>query len=333
MNHTRENTEFTDQYRENPDHGPVTSTGGLRRPGGNARGSGIKRFIDMLDYNLWLLSGLAVGIAALMITWWIVSGQGPGGTPLPAMLRHESSQTEAAVNPAIDRQDGPRRVDASGSPTIDRLQEQLTALNDRLEMLTDSIAYLESKLIRAHVLTDSIITAEQKHGASISAGQQVNTNAARFEENPPPAAAPGQTTGHTGLAGMPRQAPGELGTPGTGRVAGAQSNTGQRPRDATGTVAVTESRTSVSQKQSAINPAGGPWVINLSSSPSKADADRFAAKARSLGIETQQQQVSVKGKRYWRVQTAGFSTADEAQAYAGTVSGKLGLKDVWITKR
>ena len=77
----------------------------------------------------------------------------------------------------------------------------------------------------------------------------------------------------------------------------------------------------------------GQWVVNLASSPSQADANRFAAMARSRGIETQQQQVTVKGKDYWRVQTTGFPTAAEAQTYAGTVREKLELPNVWITRR
>ncbi len=52
----------------------------------------------------------------------------------------------------------------------------------------------------------------------------------------------------------------------------------------------------------------GPWVINLVSSTSQADADRMAEKARSVGIETQQQQVMVKGTQYWRVQVTGFTS-------------------------
>ncbi len=77
----------------------------------------------------------------------------------------------------------------------------------------------------------------------------------------------------------------------------------------------------------------GPWVINLVSSPSKSDADRLEEKARSSDIQTQQQQVTVKGKQYWRVQITGFSTAGEARIYADTAMEKLGLKDVWIMKR
>ena len=77
----------------------------------------------------------------------------------------------------------------------------------------------------------------------------------------------------------------------------------------------------------------GRWALNLVSLSSKAGADRVASKALSKGIKTEQQQVTVKGKHYWRVQITGFSTAAEAAAYADTAKEMLGLKDAWITKR
>lgn len=77
----------------------------------------------------------------------------------------------------------------------------------------------------------------------------------------------------------------------------------------------------------------GAWVINLASLSSKVDADRLVKKTQSKDIETEQQQVTVKGKQYWRVQITGFSTAAEARENSVAVKEKLGLKDVWITTR
>jgi cell division septation protein DedD len=76
-----------------------------------------------------------------------------------------------------------------------------------------------------------------------------------------------------------------------------------------------------------------PWVVNLVSLSSKADADRFAARARSKGIQAELFAVTVKGKQYWRVHASGFSTAAEAKSQANVIKEKLGLQDVWITKR
>mgnify|MGYP001819935152 FL=1 len=77
----------------------------------------------------------------------------------------------------------------------------------------------------------------------------------------------------------------------------------------------------------------GPWVINLISTPSKADADRFTKKTQSKGIKTEQQLITVKGAQRWRVQITGFSTAENAGYFAETAKAQLGLKDVWIMKR
>jgi osmotically-inducible protein OsmY len=74
-------------------------------------------------------------------------------------------------------------------------------------------------------------------------------------------------------------------------------------------------------------------VINLVSTSSKADADRLVKKALSRDIQTQQQQITVKGTQYWRVQITGFSTQEQANAYADIAKDKLGLKAVWIMKR
>jgi septal ring-binding cell division protein DamX len=76
----------------------------------------------------------------------------------------------------------------------------------------------------------------------------------------------------------------------------------------------------------------GPWVINLLSSPSKSDADRFADKARKLGIPVEQSRIRLKGREYFRVQLTGFPTEKQAGESAGPVKERLRLKDVWIFK-
>ena len=349
MTDYRENRGYTDKHQERSVHDHVASTEGVRPRKVSAYWSGIKRLFAMLDNNLWLLSGMAVGIATLMIAWWIISAQWPSEAHL------HNPEPRVSV-----------KTDSAGNQAIEKLEAKLNGLNDRVEMLTDSITYLESKLIRAHVITDSIINAEQKLNSSLS-GQQpvIAKKAAQAVERLPPSAA-GQTARDAGFAEMPRRASSEFtaaprgmtvrasadstaedspsrqagralprlpAAPGPDTVTSKQSNTGKPVRGATSTVAVTQPQAPVSKKRPTMNPGGGHWVINLVSSPSKTDADRFAAKARSTGIETQQQQVTVKGKHFWRVQTTGFSTADEAKAYAGTVREKLGLKDVWITTR
>jgi cell division septation protein DedD len=75
------------------------------------------------------------------------------------------------------------------------------------------------------------------------------------------------------------------------------------------------------------------WVINLASFQQKVDAENFGIKANSKGVAAEINQVTVRGKKYWRVQVPGFSSADEASTKASEVQNKLGLKDVWIVQR
>ncbi len=89
-----------------------------------------------------------------------------------------------------------------------------------------------------------------------------------------------------------------------------------------------------SDKQDSVNiGAKSLWSVNLVSLPNKADADRFSARARSKDIQTEWYAVTVKGRQYWRVHVSGISTAAEAKSQANVIKEKLGLKDVWITKR
>jgi hypothetical protein len=78
---------------------------------------------------------------------------------------------------------------------------------------------------------------------------------------------------------------------------------------------------------------GGSWVINLTSLHSKKAADRFMAKASSLSIPTELEAISLAGDTYWRVRVVGFSTAEEADRFAVQVREKLGLQEVWVTRR
>jgi len=75
------------------------------------------------------------------------------------------------------------------------------------------------------------------------------------------------------------------------------------------------------------------WAINLVSFQRKVDAEHFLIKANSKGVTAEINQVTVNGKKYWRVQVPGFSSAEETSTKASEVQNKLGLKDVWIVQR
>ncbi|HHH44191.1 MAG TPA: hypothetical protein ENK49_08640 [Gammaproteobacteria bacterium] len=72
------------------------------------------------------------------------------------------------------------------------------------------------------------------------------------------------------------------------------------------------------------------WVINLASLYDQAAATRFAGKAQAQGIPADTRPVSVNQRKVWRVQVGGFSSREEALAYADRHKGKLGLNKVWV---
>ncbi len=81
------------------------------------------------------------------------------------------------------------------------------------------------------------------------------------------------------------------------------------------------------------NRDSGTWVINLASLQRKVDAEHFVIQANSKGVAAEINQATVRGKKYWRVQVPGFSSANEARTKVSEVQSKLGLKDVWILQR
>jgi hypothetical protein len=261
--------------------------------------SGVKRLLNLQENNLWFLAGQAVLIAAVILGWRIVSEPGADASLLETPGVPKTGQSDAASHWVIEAQ-----------------EKKIAGLNDRVELLTDSINYRESH---------AIVTAEQGLTSSIARKQTARAEPEQSIETLPPTAA-GQKAGNANLA-QPSNAR-------TRSAAAAQSVTGNVVPTVADTAAFRADHTPAAKKRPAGSVGtGGPWVINLVSSSRKADADRFEEKARSMDIETEQQLVTVKGHQYWRVQITGFATAKEARTKVDAVQEKLGLKDVWILKR
>lgn len=77
----------------------------------------------------------------------------------------------------------------------------------------------------------------------------------------------------------------------------------------------------------------GPWVINLISSPDKAYVERFSNKSGAANQDAELNSATVKGRKYWRLQIAGFESYTAARKHAETVKQELGIKDVWIFRQ
>ncbi len=274
-------------------------------PPQRAFGAGTYRLLP-LKGSMWRISEIAMVIASVIIAWLIGTGQGP------VVWLHNLDLLES------------NQVSSAESPADEQLQTHVTGLTERVDKLTDLILNLESGLIHARGITDSIIDSEQKIASSTTPEPSTTGEVVQILETLPSSAA-GKTRRGMSIEKMPRQTPAWRTT---------------RPKNTTGIPAITVSKTAIEgQKNSVIGiqPAvsvaqQGPWVVNLASLPSKTDAERFAENVRIMDIETEQQHVTVKGKQYWRVQITGFSTAAEAKATAGTTMEKLGLKEIWITK-
>ena len=190
------------------------------------------------------------------------------------------------------------------------LGNHLDDLNGRIQLLTDSIASVEAGLTRVLVMTDSM--PGPASGIPLVALQQqhpVTGEESVFEIIEPAASGTSDTL--------------------------AIANTGaDKPVNSTGEPEVVGKDVPGSSKQDSVNTGVvSPWVVNLASLRDKTDADRFAARARSKDIQVEQYAVTIKGKEYWRVQTSGFLTVAEARSQANIIKKKLGLKDVWVTKR
>jgi hypothetical protein len=268
--------------------------------------------------NLSMFFGWAVaGAAIVVLLWWVKPDRAADDMSLMVLEPAETVQTREDAGSQSQATEVRQPSDSSTDP------------DEGAERLADSITYMESQLKIVQEITDSVIETEQKTALSTSPEQPAMTEAAPGRESLPPPVVADPASSEIPLST----------TLGADSVAGEQSSSRKPiPAAASNTAASNTAamgrQDSVARKQPAVSvDKTGPWVINLVSSSSKADADRLAEKARSRGIETDQQPVTVKGKQFWRVQITGFSTEEQASAYADTAREKLGLKDVWIMKR
>lgn len=322
MERIKQKLEEARKQRERLQDGHSTSTDGVMYRKRHAYGSVKNRLFTINGNNIWLLSGMSVVIVSGMIAWWIVSGLEMGEIRLSDLDLIESHQTSA-----------------TGTPDVEKLEARITDLTERVEMLTDSITP------EPPVIADSAQVFERlPPPAAGHTGREANAEQTPWQATAGLTTRPRDTTVIAPVATTvapphrepDRAVPDAPASParGTDTVKGEQSRAHKPLRTAASNAAVMERPNPVTKKQPAVSVAqDGPWVINLVSSRSKADADRFTKKARSRDIQTDQQQVTVKGKQYWRVQITGFSTAGEARAYADSAKEKLGLEDVWIMTR
>lgn len=297
MERIKEALDVARKQREQLQNGYTTSAESPVHREWNAFESEKNRFMALKNNHTWFLLGAVVIFLSVVIIWWSVSSSERDVIRLSDIKMFESQHASAA-----------------GSTAVERMDMKIAALAERVDSLTGSIAKLETKLISARLTTDAIITAKEIQPSSTNTTQQTNAKAEHTLETLPPPAS-GITEKEVSVAIAPRPSSG--GTASDPSVASAAM----------------ELQPPVTNNEPAIKTSkDGPWVINLVSASRKTDADRLTKKALSMGISTEQQQITVKGTQYWRVQITGFSTADDARVFTDTAKEQLGLKDAWIMK-
>jgi len=245
-----------------------------------------------------LLMVAAVIIALVIIILWIRSSNKRAIELFSDIEIYESRQAIRAV-----------------SATVEKMNEKMASLTAQMDALSESINQLQASLISTPLNMDAVVAENELLTTSGSETQQTIAETVHIHESLSLAGSD-KTRKETSTAIAPPLYPDKSAT------------------DSTVAPAAMESQ-SFSTTSEIANQTGekGPWVINLVSTSSKAEADRLSKMALSKEIQTEQQQITVKGTQFWRVQITGFSTRDNARAYADTAKQTLGLNEVWILKR
>ena len=272
--------------------------------------------------NIWALLGMSVVIAAMIVAWWAVtaglSERGTGSLPVSASDSGRGS--------------GLAMTSTGQADEIKALYDMLAGLGTTAERLKDSVTYLEAKLIRAHVLTDNLIeNGETLAATRVEAAVTQSAIESLTESKVDHAASKttGEITEDMKLAEVVTavksrtpdnsSAGGETGI--VKPVAAIQTHERQSDSSVSTTLA------------GADNNQAGTWAVNLASFSTRQQAENFMTNVGMKGFGASLQQVTVKGKEYWRVQIAGLATREEAKSQGSVIKQRLELKEVWVTRR
>jgi cell division septation protein DedD len=250
----------------------------------------------------WWIVGAATLLIAV-VTWAYMYNRVPQRVSLSA-LENASPHTDGMASD----------VQTSIAAT-EKLNATVGALATRMDRLDAAIARLDDKTRALQEQIDGIGTAsaETQSSALAESDKQVKATA----QLPGP---------ESDVVASPQM-------PGTTRqVAGGPSTEASRLQQGAPVPAAGPEEEIASAKEPTAAAATGPWVINLVSFYDEPSAARFAARAEAKGVHVEQDQVTVKGKEYWRVRVPGFNSAQEATEHADSIKAKLGLKETWIGK-
>jgi len=88
----------------------------------------------------------------------------------------------------------------------------------------------------------------------------------------------------------------------------------------------------VSEIQQGVN-NGGEWSINLASYLRDSTAEKMRQQFLDKGVATDMVTATVKGRTYYRLRVTGIENRDMALMQSTIIKEKLGLDEVWITKK
>jgi cell division septation protein DedD len=256
-----------------------------------------RRYSRLLSINKklsWLAGGAVLGAVIVTMVWRV------------GLIREGDELTASTLEQY-------RKLMELPTPSeTNKMKEELANLNEQVHLLTATVADLQAKLLENYTEYNSIAGQDRELEPDDSQ-QQANSanNMQQLEVLPPPAAVLDYTRTPKGKETL---------TPGAAAGNTHISSIGQ------------STTANVEQTQDA-DKESGPWEINVASLLHKADAERFVGKAKSRGVDAGLYQVTVKGKKYWRVHVTGFHTAAEAKSNADVIKERLGLKEVWVAKR
>jgi len=72
------------------------------------------------------------------------------------------------------------------------------------------------------------------------------------------------------------------------------------------------------------------WFVNLATRSDEFAADSEIKKMRKAGMMAEKHGVKVRGKKYWRLSVAGFSSRQAAHKFIQNVAAKRGFPDAWV---
>ena len=79
--------------------------------------------------------------------------------------------------------------------------------------------------------------------------------------------------------------------------------------------------------------SSGPWVVNLTSLSDIHAAKAEVSRLRRMGIAAERIAVRAGGRTWQRIRVTGFASRKDAEQASRALSRRLGLTDVWVSRR